>query len=181
MKIAPRALVQTSCPGLVVAAGTFGLAQVARGAGDYRLSAGDKIRTTIVGRSRDREYYRGGLHRLYLKGPYRPRVGPGYDRRRRRVDACEPVPIKADTARPAHQCGGHFTQGVLHPGEVENRGSYPHMPGLTVAQAVAIAGGYTHRASRSRITVQRRGASEEKASEDTLLRPGDVIRVSVVR
>jgi len=51
------------------------------------------------------------------------------------------------------------------------------MPGLTVAQAVAIAGGYTHRASRSRITVQRQGASEEKASEDALLRPGDVIRV----
>jgi polysaccharide export outer membrane protein len=56
-------------------------------------------------------------------------------------------------------------------GEVEKRGSYPYMPGLTVAQAVAIAGDYTYRASRSRVTVQRQGASEERASQDTLLHP----------
>jgi protein involved in polysaccharide export with SLBB domain len=63
-------------------------------------------------------------------------------------------------------------------GEVEKRGSYPYMPGLTVAQAVAITGGYTYRANRSRITVQRLGASEERASEDMLLRPRDFICVS---
>ena len=40
-------------------------------------------------------------------------------------------------------------------GEVEKRGSYPYVNGLTVVQAVAIAGGYTYRASKSRITIQR--------------------------
>jgi protein involved in polysaccharide export with SLBB domain len=48
-KIARRALLQTSCLGLVVAGGTFGLAQMARAAGDYRLDTGDKIKITIVG------------------------------------------------------------------------------------------------------------------------------------
>lgn len=63
-------------------------------------------------------------------------------------------------------------------GEVEKRGSYPYMNGLTVAQAVAVAGGYTYRASRSRITIQRAGApKEEPATEDAPVYPGDVIRV----
>ena len=63
-------------------------------------------------------------------------------------------------------------------GEVEKRGSYPYMNGLTVAQAVAIAGGYTYRASRGRITIQRAGApKEEPVTEDAPVYPGDVIRV----
>jgi polysaccharide export outer membrane protein len=63
-------------------------------------------------------------------------------------------------------------------GEVEKRGSYPYVNGLTVAQAVAIAGGYTYRASRGRITVQRVGApKEEAATEDTPVYPGDIVRI----
>lgn len=63
-------------------------------------------------------------------------------------------------------------------GEVEKRGSYPYVNGLTVAQAVAIASGYTYRASKSRITVQRAGAPKDKpATEDTPVYPGDIVRV----
>jgi polysaccharide export outer membrane protein len=63
-------------------------------------------------------------------------------------------------------------------GEVEKRGSYPYVNGLTVAQAVAIAGGYTYRASRSRITIQRSGAAkEESVTEDAPVYPGDIVRV----
>lgn len=63
-------------------------------------------------------------------------------------------------------------------GEVEKRGSYPYVNGLTVAQAVAIAGGYTYRASRGRITIQRVGAPrEEPARENDPVYPGDIIRV----
>jgi polysaccharide export outer membrane protein len=63
-------------------------------------------------------------------------------------------------------------------GEVEKRGNYPYINGLTVAQAVAIAGGYTYRASRSRITIQRAGSKkEEPATEDAPVYPGDVVRV----
>jgi protein involved in polysaccharide export with SLBB domain len=62
-------------------------------------------------------------------------------------------------------------------GEVEQRGLYPYIGGLKVARAVALANGYTCRASRSRITIQRVGGKEEPATEDTPLYPGDIVRV----
>jgi protein involved in polysaccharide export with SLBB domain len=63
-------------------------------------------------------------------------------------------------------------------GEVEKRGSYPYVNGLTIAQAVAIAGGYTYRASRGRITIQRVGAPHEvPAQENDPVYPGDIVRV----
>jgi protein involved in polysaccharide export with SLBB domain len=65
-------------------------------------------------------------------------------------------------------------------GEVVKPGSYAYVAGLTVAQAVAIAGGYTRRASTSRIKVKRFGSpsgSEESVTEDSTINPGDVVRV----
>ena len=63
-------------------------------------------------------------------------------------------------------------------GEVEKRGSFHYVNGLTVAQAVAIAGGYTYRAARNRITIQRQGSSkEEPVREDAPVYPGDIVRV----
>lgn len=66
-------------------------------------------------------------------------------------------------------------------GEVKKAGVYPYQPGLTVADAVATAGGLTYRADESAIYLQHPGA---KASELVKLdvpmrvRPGDNIRVS---
>jgi len=65
-------------------------------------------------------------------------------------------------------------------GEVENRGSYPYVYGMSVATAVAIAGGYTYRASQGRITIQRfsdPSRREQPANEETPVLPGDIIRV----
>ena len=63
-------------------------------------------------------------------------------------------------------------------GEVAKPGSYPYVAGLTVAQAVAIAGGYTRRASTSRIKVKRFGTtSEDSVTEDSRVSPGDILRV----
>src|SRR5260370_30351997 len=65
-------------------------------------------------------------------------------------------------------------------GEIGKPGSYPYVAGLTVERAVAIAGGYTRRASTSRIKIKRFGSpagSEEPATEDSLISPGDIIRV----
>ncbi len=47
-------------------------------------------------------------------------------------------------------------------GEVIKPGSYSYVAGLTVARAVAIAGGYTRRASTSRIKLKRFGSKEEE-------------------
>jgi len=65
-------------------------------------------------------------------------------------------------------------------GEVEKRGQYPYVNGMTVANAVAIAGGYTYRAAKARVTVQRFNdpqKREQGAGEDTIVLPGDIIRV----
>src|SRR4051812_27120927 len=65
-------------------------------------------------------------------------------------------------------------------GEIAKPGSYPYVSGLTVERAVAIAGGYTRRASTSRIRIKRFGSAagnEEPATEDSTISPGDVVRV----
>lgn len=64
-------------------------------------------------------------------------------------------------------------------GEVNNPGSYEYLSGMTVAQAVALAGGYTYRASQSGITLQRGGSEGDtySAPEDSTVLPGDIVRV----
>ena len=65
-------------------------------------------------------------------------------------------------------------------GEVKNPGSYPYVHGMTIVNAVALAGGYTPRAKRDHFLVKRAikaGAGEQEVSEDAVILPGDVIRV----
>lgn len=65
-------------------------------------------------------------------------------------------------------------------GEVKSPGSYPYVGGMTVLNAVALAGGYTPRANRNNITVKRTTnpqSNEVEVQEDTAVLPGDVIRV----
>ncbi len=65
-------------------------------------------------------------------------------------------------------------------GEVERPGGYPYRPGLTLEQAVSLAGGLTERASKRKIDVLRSAAGDKqeltlKLSEPVY--PGDVITV----
>lgn len=67
-------------------------------------------------------------------------------------------------------------------GEVEDPDSYPFEPGLTLRKAVSIAGGFTERASRSKITILAEGADADDdppqvESLDVPVRPGDIITV----
>lgn len=65
-------------------------------------------------------------------------------------------------------------------GEVENPGGYPFKPGLTLRKAVALAGGFTERASKSKITViaeQDGKRTPREAKLDTPIMPGDIITV----
>lgn len=61
-------------------------------------------------------------------------------------------------------------------GEVKNPASYPCSGGLTVLNAVALAGGFTPRAAKSSIKLRRAG-EEHEVQDDTLIQPGDVITV----
>jgi polysaccharide export outer membrane protein len=65
-------------------------------------------------------------------------------------------------------------------GEVKNAGQFPYVSGMTVETAVAIAGGYTERASQRSFRITRRASGlvqEIEAPGDTLLRPGDTVYV----
>lgn len=65
-------------------------------------------------------------------------------------------------------------------GEVRNAGQFPYVSGMTVETAVAIAGGYSERASTRRFRVQRRinGLIEVvDAGADYVLQPGDTVTV----
>jgi polysaccharide export outer membrane protein len=65
-------------------------------------------------------------------------------------------------------------------GEVRNAGQYPYVSGMTVETAIAIAGGYTERASERKFRITRRinGFVEQiEAPGDYVVRPGDTVYV----
>ena len=64
-------------------------------------------------------------------------------------------------------------------GEVNNPGSFEYVNGMTVINAVALAGGFTYRADQDDIVISRGGSSgpEIEAAADTEVLPGDIIEV----
>lgn len=63
-------------------------------------------------------------------------------------------------------------------GEVQQPGSFPFQPGLTLRQAISLAGGLTERASPSRISVVQEGSSSStRIGMDYMVRPGDTITI----
>lgn len=65
-------------------------------------------------------------------------------------------------------------------GEVKKPGGYPFTPGLTLRKAIAIAGGFTERASRSKFYIIRDNDSKRKpirSELDSNIYPGDIVTV----
>lgn len=63
-------------------------------------------------------------------------------------------------------------------GEVTRPGGYPYQPGLTVKQAITLAGGVTEWASSSKFEILREGDAESQpANNQTLVKPGDTVTI----
>ncbi len=65
-------------------------------------------------------------------------------------------------------------------GEVNRPGEYPYRKGLSVAEAVATAQGFSYRARKKYVFVRRAGAREEVKLElrpDVMVMPGDTLRI----
>ena len=63
-------------------------------------------------------------------------------------------------------------------GGVKSAGGYPYQPGLSVRQAIALAGGLTEWGSASKIKIRREKMAEaEPAGYDVNVGPGDTITV----
>ncbi|MGR5207604.1 polysaccharide biosynthesis/export family protein [Vibrio sp. PNB22_4_1] len=62
-------------------------------------------------------------------------------------------------------------------GEVKKPGGYEYQPGLTVDKAIALAGGFTDRASRSKVYIAQAGKDElkDKVKLSATVSPGDII------
>lgn len=146
---------------------------------DYRLGAGDRIRITVFGH----EDLSGEFTLSALGNVSLPLVGilelNGLaldDAERAVVSALSPdylldprVSIEVLVYRPFYMLG-----------EVNNPGAYEYVDGMTVNEAVALAGGFTYRARKRRVVVIR--ASDEDRVERSIpvteaVLPGDVVKV----
>jgi len=66
-------------------------------------------------------------------------------------------------------------------GEVNNPGSYQYVNGMTVINAVALAGGFSYRADQDDIIITRGGSEGRKIDDvkpDTPVLPGDIVEVT---
>jgi protein involved in polysaccharide export with SLBB domain len=65
-------------------------------------------------------------------------------------------------------------------GEIRHSGGYPYQPGLTIRKAISLAGGFTEKASQTKITVIRERDSSSVSTSialDDLVNPGDTVIV----
>lgn len=148
--------------------------------GDYRVAPGDRLRVVVLS---DAEL--SGEYEVDSVGMIAPRMAG-----RVAVLGMSTAEIETMLA-DRYRSGGYLRAPRLSVdlvsrrpfyilGEVTRPGSFPYVSGINVVQAVAIAGGYTRRAAKTRVTIQRFNATlgqEETVNEDTPVGPGDVIRV----
>lgn len=146
----------------------------------YRLGSGDRVRITVFGQPElTGEYQVDGTGQLAfpLIGQVQAGglTGPGLEDAL--VGKLKPnylknpsVSVEVLTYRPFYIVG-----------EVRQPGSYPYVTGMSVINAIALAGGFTYRARESSFYLSRTGANGEKkrldASPETPVLPGDVITV----
>jgi len=145
----------------------------------YKLGAGDKIKLTVFG-----EEDLSGQFDIdgsgYVSLPFIGNIkAAGLDSRgleKAVVDA-----LKGDyLVNPRVSVDVLNFRPFFILGEVNKPGSYPYVNGLTVLNAVALAGGYTQRAKTSEVLITREKNGEkveEKGQDDTPVYAGDTVRV----
>ncbi|MEJ0037835.1 MAG: polysaccharide biosynthesis/export family protein [Gammaproteobacteria bacterium] len=145
----------------------------------YRLGSGDTLQITVFAETDLSGNFRvsdGGTISMPLVGAV-PAEGATLDELRQRLT----TQLKANAIRDPN-----VTLAVVEYrpffilGEVKNPGSYPFVPHMTVLTAVAIAGGFTFRASQDEISVTRpstNGSLVASAKRESRIQPGDVVYV----
>lgn len=167
-------------PGPVAAAPTTsgGVPLPADASLDYRLGSGDKLRLIVFGESDlSGEFDVSGTGRVAL-----PLIG--------QVDAAGLTLSQFEAAVVAKLQDGYLNNPRVSAevlnyrpfyifGEVGNPGQYPYTSGMTILNAVAVAGGYTYRANQERVFITRGEGAEVAypASQAVKVLPGDVVRI----
>jgi len=146
----------------------------------YRLGSGDRVRITVYGQPEMTGEYSvdgggqmsfplvgqiraGGLTAPELEKALVGKLSPGYLKN-------PSISVEVLTYRPFYIVG-----------EVRTPGSYPFVNGMTVLNAVALAGGFTYRARETSFYVTRTGEDGAKTKlstgADATILPGDIITV----
>lgn len=146
---------------------------------EYRLGAGDRLKVTVFGHedlSGEFAVSETGTASLPLVGGLALGGLTVREAERAILGALQPdyllnprVGVEVLNYRPFY---------IL--GEVNNPGSYPYVNGMTVNEAVAIGGGFTHRAKKTQMVVIRASdadKTEQPVSVTDPVLPGDVIKV----
>lgn len=145
----------------------------------YSLGAGDRLRITVFNQPTLSGSYNvdaAGMITLPLVGATKAtgrtpaQIKATLEARLRKEYLREPnVSVEIEAYRPFFIFG-----------EVTNSGQYPYVAGMTVEQAIAIAGGYSPRGFRGNAELARRdGETVVRANVPltTLVRPGDTVFV----
>lgn len=168
---APASFAQTDATNDTAAAGS-----AAGDAGDYRLGTGDAVRVTVFGHedlSGEFEVAGSGRVSLPLVGEVQAGGLTVRQLERAIVEVLQPDYLK--NPRVAVEVLNYRPFYIL--GEVNQPGSYAYVNGMRVINAVALAGGFTYRADEDDLWITRAGGTREKASQTTIVRPGDVVEV----
>lgn len=145
----------------------------------YRLGSGDKVRVTVFGQAdMSGEFSVTGSGEISL--PFVGKLKAGG------LTVTELELAIADVLQPDYLKNPRVSVEVLNfrpfdiIGEVSRPGSYPYRSGMTVLNAVAMAGGFTYRAKQEEFFIKRAANAErakEAAGPGTLVLPGDLIEV----
>jgi polysaccharide export outer membrane protein len=144
----------------------------------YRLGAGDKLRISVFGEPDLSGEFdipgngsvslpligqvkAGGLTLSELEGVVHDRLKEGYLNNPK-------VSVEVLNYRPFYIIG-----------EVDKPGEYPYTDGMTVLNAVAVAGGFTYRANDGQAYITRGGGAEAAYQINQAIRvlPGDIVRI----
>src|SRR5690348_16232053 len=148
---------------------------------DYRLGNGDKVRITVFNHSDLTDVYQvDGLGRVTL--PLVGQVDVG-GLTSKQVEQKIAKALSPDYVRNPHVSAVVLTMRPFYIiGEVTKPGSYPYVSGMTLINAVALAGGFTYRADEDSFDLMRPDKTGKKskvsAKPETPVQPGDVITVN---
>ncbi len=147
--------------------------------GRYLLDTGDKLRVFIYGQPNLSRIYtvdQQGMISVPLIGNVTARGLTTYG-----VDAVITEKLGRDLVRdPQVTVDIQENRPFFILGEVRNAGQYPFVSGMTIETAIAIAGGYSDRASDRKFRITRRDSGlveTHYGSSDYAVKPGDTVFV----
>jgi polysaccharide export outer membrane protein len=147
----------------------------------YRLAPGDKLKVNVFNEpdlSGEYQVSDDGRIAFPLIGELRAGGSSAEEVRQHLIDALRNGFVR--NPRVTVEIANYRPINVV--GEVRNAGQFTYRPGISIKDAIAMAGGYTYRANTGAVYVTRSAGGEQisidlKSKDGATVMPGDNIRV----